>query len=62
VPLSTFASNTKWSSLGRTDAAGAQWKVSHIVNACALVSIFIMGGFVLLAWMRSAAMVSPRGA
>jgi uncharacterized membrane protein len=45
-----------------SDAAGAQWKVSHIVNACALVSIFIMGGFVLLAWMRSAAMVSPRGA
>ena len=32
-----------------SDPAGTQGKVSHIVGACALVSIFIMGGFALLA-------------
>lgn len=37
-----------------SDPAGTQWKVSHIVGACALVSIFIMGGFALLAWTKSA--------
>ncbi|HEV3254470.1 MAG TPA: carotenoid biosynthesis protein [Candidatus Acidoferrales bacterium] len=35
-----------------TDASGAQWKVSEITVACALASIFIMGGFALLAWVR----------
>jgi len=33
-----------------TDPAGAQWKASEIALACVLVSIFIMGGFALLAW------------
>jgi uncharacterized membrane protein len=35
-----------------TDASGAQWKVSEITMACALASIFIMGGFAALAWAR----------
>jgi uncharacterized membrane protein len=34
------------------DSSGAQWRVSEIVGACALVSIFLMGGFVLLALLR----------
>lgn len=34
------------------DASGAQWQVSDIVRASALVSIFLMGGFVLLALPR----------
>jgi uncharacterized membrane protein len=35
-----------------SDATGAQWRVSDITGACALVSIFIMGAFSLLAWVR----------
>jgi len=35
-----------------TDASGAQWKVSEITVGCALVSVFIMGGFAALAWAR----------
>jgi uncharacterized membrane protein len=35
-----------------TDPSGVQWKVSEIAQASALVSIFIMGGFALLAWIR----------
>jgi uncharacterized membrane protein len=35
-----------------TDPAGVQWKVSEIAQASALVSVFIMGGFALLAWIR----------
>jgi uncharacterized membrane protein len=34
------------------DASGVQWRVSDIVGASALVSIFLMGGFVLLALLR----------
>jgi uncharacterized membrane protein len=34
------------------DASGAQWRVGDIVGASALVSIFLMGGFVLLALLR----------
>lgn len=37
-----------------SDPAGAQWNVSHIAGACALVSIFVMGAFALLAWVRLA--------
>lgn len=35
-----------------TDPSGAQWRVSDITAACALVSIFLMGAFALLAWAR----------
>ena len=35
-----------------TDPAGVQWSVHAITGVCALVSIFIMGGFALLAWLR----------
>ncbi len=34
------------------DPTGAQWKVSDITGACALVSVFTMGTFALLAWVR----------
>ncbi len=34
------------------DPAGVPWKVSSIVGASALVSIFVMGAFTLLAWVR----------
>lgn len=36
-----------------TDAAGVQWRVASIVEACALVSIFVMGGFTALAAVRA---------
>jgi uncharacterized membrane protein len=35
-----------------TDPAGVQWRVSDITGTCALVSIFTMGAFALLAWVR----------
>jgi putative membrane protein len=35
-----------------SDPTGAQWKVSDIIGACALVSIFTMGAFALLAFVR----------
>ncbi len=35
-----------------TDATGKVWQVSSITAACAVASIFIMGGFALLAWIR----------
>jgi len=35
-----------------TDAAGVTWRVSNMMLASALVSIFVMGGFVLVAWRR----------
>lgn len=38
------------------DATGAQWKVSDITLACALVSVLIMGAFAVLAWVRIARM------
>ncbi len=34
------------------DATGIPWRVSDITAACALVSIFLMGAFALLAWVR----------
>ena len=34
------------------DATGSQWRVSDIVRASAVVSIFLMGGFVFLALLR----------
>jgi putative membrane protein len=34
------------------DPAGIPWRVSAILQASALVSIFVMGGFALLAWIR----------
>jgi putative membrane protein len=36
------------------DAAGTPWKVNDIVIACALTSLFTMGPFALLAWVRLA--------
>ena len=36
------------------DAAGRQWRVADITAASALVSIFAMGAFAVMAWMRSA--------
>ena len=35
-----------------SDPSGATWNVSDILGASALVSIFIMGAFALLAWIR----------
>jgi len=35
-----------------SDATGAQWRVSDITGVCALVSIFTMGAFAVLAWVR----------
>ena len=35
-----------------SDPAGVQWRVSNIVETCAVVSIFVMGTFALLAWAR----------
>jgi uncharacterized membrane protein len=35
-----------------SDPAGVQWKVNNITSTSALVSIFLMGAFVLLAWVR----------
>jgi len=37
-----------------SDASGAQWRVYDIAAASALVSIFVMGAFALLAWTRVA--------
>jgi uncharacterized membrane protein len=37
-----------------SDASGAQWRVHDITAASALVSIFVMGAFALLAWVRVA--------
>lgn len=35
-----------------SDATGVQWRVSDITGTCALISIFVMGAFALLAWIR----------
>lgn len=35
-----------------SDNTGAQWKVSDITGMCALVTIFTMGAFTVLAWVR----------
>jgi putative membrane protein len=34
------------------DPTGAQWKVSDITGTCALVTVFTMGTFALMAWLR----------
>ena len=34
------------------DAGGVAWRVSSVLNASAIVSIFVMGAFTLLAWVR----------
>jgi putative membrane protein len=34
------------------DPTGRQWRISDIAHASALVSIFAMGGFAVLAWAR----------
>jgi len=36
-----------------TDPTGTQWRTATILRASALVSIFIMGSFALLAWVRT---------
>jgi putative membrane protein len=35
-----------------SDPSGTQWRVSDITATCALVTIFTMGAFALLAWVR----------
>jgi len=35
-----------------SDPTGVQWRVSDITGTCALVSIFVMGAFAVLAWVR----------
>ena len=35
-----------------SDPTGRQWKVSDITGTCALVTLFTMGAFLLLAWVR----------
>jgi uncharacterized membrane protein len=37
-----------------SDPTGAQWKLGDITGTCALTSIFTMGVFALLAWLRLA--------
>jgi uncharacterized membrane protein len=37
-----------------SDPTGRAWQVSSITGACALVSIFLMGAFAVLAWVRIA--------
>ena len=34
------------------DPTGTPWHVSTITGACALASIFVMGGFTIIAWLR----------
>lgn len=34
------------------DSVGTPWNVSAITGACALVSIFVMGAFTVIAWVR----------
>ncbi len=34
------------------DAAGVSWRVSDITATCAVVTVFTMGVFALLAWVR----------
>jgi uncharacterized membrane protein len=35
-----------------TDVSGSAWRVSDITLACAVISILVMGGFALCAWVR----------
>jgi hypothetical protein len=34
------------------DPAGTSWRVGDITGTCALVSLFTMGAFALMAWVR----------
>jgi hypothetical protein len=43
-----------------TDASGTTWRVSSMLHASALISIFVMGGFSLLAWVRLTRPTPPR--
>ena len=45
-----------------SDPSGAQWRVHDITAATALVSIFVMGGFALVAWFRLADRETGEGA
>lgn len=35
-----------------TDASGTAWRVSDITLACGVISVLVMGGFALCAWVR----------
>jgi len=35
-----------------SDPTGVKWRVADITGTCALVSIFTMGAFALMAWVR----------
>jgi putative membrane protein len=35
-----------------SDATGETWRVTDITGACAVISIFVMGAFALMAWVR----------
>jgi hypothetical protein len=37
-----------------SDPTGKQWRVADITGASALVSIFVMGAFAAIAWVRLA--------
>jgi hypothetical protein len=41
------------------DPTGKQWRVSDITGASALVSIFVMGAFAVLGWLRTAEVQKP---
>lgn len=41
------------------DPTGRFWRVADIIHASALVSIFVMGSFVALAWLRTPRQVAP---
>jgi uncharacterized membrane protein len=41
------------------DPTGKQWRVSDITGASALVSIFVMGAFAVLGWLRPAEVQKP---
>lgn len=42
-----------------SDSSGATWKVSQIVNGCALATIFSMGTFIALAWIKVRGLKEP---
>jgi uncharacterized membrane protein len=44
-----------------SDPTGAQWKVSDITGTCALVSIFSMAAFAVMAWARLAEQKNQAG-
>jgi len=46
---------------GVSDATGKQWNVGDITGTCALVTLFTMGAFALLAWIRLSDQKGERG-